>query len=74
MTTVANHPRGKTVVAVTTMEEIPALSDDEHAELAASLREAEREIAEGRGAPYDSEEMRRHFLAGFGRRKPPPGA
>jgi hypothetical protein len=74
MTTVADTPQRTTLVAVTTMEEIPVFSADEHAELVTSLREAEREIAEGRGAPYDSEEMRRHFRARLDRGKRLPGA
>jgi hypothetical protein len=74
MTTVPDTPHRTTLVAVTTMEEIPVLSADEQAELVTSLREAEREIAEGRGAPYDSEEMRRHFRSGLDRGKRPPGA
>jgi hypothetical protein len=37
----------------------------QRAELAASLAEAEREIAEGRGALYDTDETRQHFMRGF---------
>jgi hypothetical protein len=74
MTTVSDTPQRTTLVAVTTMEEIPVLSADEHAELVTSLREAETEIAEGRGAPYDSGEMHRHFRGGLYRGTRPPGA
>jgi hypothetical protein len=41
----------------------------QRAELAASLAEAEREIAEGRGALYDTDETRQHFMRGFKGRK-----
>ena len=69
MTTRAGKPQRTTLVAVTTMEEIPVLSAEEHAELVASLRDAEGEIVEGRGAPYDSDEMRRRLVRGFEGRK-----
>ena len=46
------------------------LSAGERAELdSLPLAEAEREIAEGRGAAYNTEETRWHFMRGFeGRR------
>ncbi len=65
MTTVANKEPRTIVVPVTTMEEIPDLSAEQKAELIASLADAEREIAEGRGAPYSGEEMRARFKSGF---------
>ena len=50
--TVAVDKSQKTIlVPVTTMEEVQVLSAEQRAELLASLAEAEREIAEGRGAP-----------------------
>lgn len=65
MTKVSNKLQRTNLLPLTTMEEIPVLTADERAELIASLVEAEREIAEGRGAPYDTEEMRRHFQRGL---------
>ena len=53
------------LVPVTTMEEIVVLTEQERAELLASLKAAEAEIAAGKGAPYDSEEMRRHFFSAY---------
>ncbi|HMK91300.1 MAG TPA: hypothetical protein VK446_16920 [Methylocystis sp.] len=52
------------LIPVTTMEEVSVLSTKERAELFVSLAEAEREIAEGRGAPYDGAEMRERFMRG----------
>ena len=72
MTTVADKTPRTTLIPVTTMEEVPVLSNEQRAELVASLAEAEREIAEGRGAPYDSIEMRQHFMRGFEGRKTSP--
>jgi hypothetical protein len=75
MTKVTDKPKRTTLIPVTTMEEVPVLSAGQRAELAASLAEAEREIAEGRGAPYDTEETRQHFMRGFeGRKTSPPSA
>lgn len=75
MTKVSEKPQRTTLIPVTTMEEVAVLSSDGRAELVASLVEAERDIAEGYGALYDTEEMRRHFLRGFaGRKASPPSA
>jgi hypothetical protein len=65
MTNVADKNPRKFLAPVTTMEEITELSPDARAELLASLADAEREIADGGGAPYDSDEMRSHFRKGF---------
>jgi hypothetical protein len=73
MSKVADKPKDTTLVAVTTMEEVPVLSAEERAELVASLRDAEKEVVEGRGAVYDSDEMRRRFARGFKSRNTPPG-
>jgi len=68
--TVAVDKSQKTIlVPVTTMEEVQVRSAEQRAELLASLAEAEREMAEGRGAPYDGAETREHFLRGFEGRK-----
>ena len=40
-------PRKTTVMPVTTMEEVPVLSEEEKAELIASLKQAQAEIAAG---------------------------
>jgi hypothetical protein len=64
MTKLTDKPQRTTLIPVTTMEEVPVLS-------AASLAEAEREIAEGRGALYDADETMRGFK---GRKTSPPSA
>ena len=74
MTKVSDARQRTTLIPVTTMEEVPVLSADERAELVASLVEAEREIAEGRGAPYNRDEMRQHFLRGLEGRKGSPSS
>ena len=65
MTTIADKNQRTFLAPVTTMEEIAELSPDQKVELLASLADAEREIAEGGGTPYDSDEMRSRFLKGF---------
>jgi hypothetical protein len=45
--------RRTTMVPVTTMEEIPVLSEEERAQLTASLEEAEARIKAGRAIYYD---------------------
>jgi hypothetical protein len=45
--------RRTTSVPVTTMEEIPVLSDKGRAELVASLKDAEARIKRGEGIEYD---------------------
>jgi hypothetical protein len=45
--------RRTTMVPVTTMEELPVLSDKERAELTTSLKEAEARIKAGKGIDYD---------------------
>jgi hypothetical protein len=46
------------MVPVTTMEEIPVLSGEERAKLAASLKEAEARIKAGKGIDYDPTKFR----------------
>ena len=48
-----NGRRTTTMVPVTTMEEIPVLSEEERAELVASLKEAEARINAGQATDYD---------------------
>jgi hypothetical protein len=75
MTKVNDKRQRTTLIPVTTMEEVPVLSAGQRAELAASLAEAERDIAEGRGALYATDETRQHFMRGFkGRKTSPPSA
>ena len=45
--------RRTTTVPVTTMEEIPVLSDKERAELTASLKEAQARVRAGKAIDYD---------------------
>ena len=51
--TAKDKRRRTTMVPVTTMEEIPVLSDKERAELAASLKAAEARIKAGKTIEYD---------------------
>jgi hypothetical protein len=50
------------MVPVTTMEEIPLLSERERAELLASLKEAEAEIKAGKGIRYDSKKFKDRLI------------
>jgi hypothetical protein len=54
--------RRTTMVPVTTMEELPVLSDKERADLRASLEEAEGRIEAGQGIDYDSKTLKRRLL------------
>jgi hypothetical protein len=47
--------RGAAMVPVTTMEELPILSEEERAEMLASLKAAEARIAAGQCAEHDPE-------------------
>jgi hypothetical protein len=50
----AKHKRRRTtMVPVTTMEEIPVLSEEERAKLLISLKQAEARIKGGRAVDYD---------------------
>jgi hypothetical protein len=53
--------RPSVLVPVTTMEEISVLTPAARKNLRASLDAAESDIASGKGAPYDREELRSHF-------------
>ena len=57
-----NDKRRTTMVPVTTMEELPVLSDKERADLRASLEEAEGRIEAGQGIDYDRKTFRRRLL------------
>lgn len=57
-------PRRETMmVPVVTMEEVPVLSERERAELLASLKQAEADVAAGKAKPFNREEFKRRFLA-----------
>lgn len=58
----ANDKRRTTMVPVTTMEELPVLSDKERADLRASLEEAEGRIEAGQGVDYDARTFKRRLL------------
>jgi hypothetical protein len=51
-----------TMMPVTTMEELPVLSDNERADLRASLEEAEGRIETGQGVDYDAKTFKRWLL------------
>jgi hypothetical protein len=50
------------MVPVTTMEEIPVLSEKEAAELTASLKRAESRLKSGKGIDYDSVTFKTRLL------------
>ena len=55
--------RRPALMPVTTMEEVPDLSDAERAELVASLTEAEAAIHQGRGVAHEAETFVAEMLA-----------
>ena len=54
---------------VTTMEEVPVLTDSERSELLTSLQQAERDITAGRGVDYDPKTFKDRLLRIFRRAK-----
>jgi len=66
-------PKGKrrrtTMVPVTTMEEVPVLSDEERTELLASLREAEARVEAGEAIDYDPKTFKERLIAIYRRAK-----
>jgi hypothetical protein len=54
--------RRTTMVPVTTMEELPVLSDKERAELRVSLEQAEGRIAAGQAIDYDRKTFKQRLL------------
>jgi len=54
--------RRTTSVPVTTMEEIPVLSETERADLVASLKEAEARIKAGKGIDYDPKTFKKRLV------------
>ena len=57
------------MVPVTTMEEIPVLSESERAALLASLKEAQAQIKRGEYTEYDSKKFRERFMRIYRRKK-----
>jgi len=62
--------RRTTMVPVTTMEEIPVLTEEERAELLVSLKKSEEDIKAGKGIDYDPKKFRDRFLNIYRRGKP----
>jgi len=54
--------RRTTTVPVTTMEEIPVLSDEEREHLQQSLRDAEARIKAGQGVDYDPKTFKARLI------------
>jgi len=50
------------MVPVTTMEEIPVLSDKERSDLADSLKKAESRIKAGKGIEYDPKTFKERLI------------
>jgi hypothetical protein len=61
--------RRTTMVPVTTMEEIPVLTDEERAALLASLKQAEAQIEAGDYTEYDQKKFRERFMRIYRGRK-----
>jgi hypothetical protein len=75
MSTTADKTKPATImVPVMTMEEVPILSEEERAELIASLKEAEAEIAAGKGVPFNPETFRDEMLTLYRAAKAKKGA
>jgi hypothetical protein len=61
-TAAKDKSRRTTSVPVTTMEEIPVLSEKERADLVASLKEAEARIKAGKAIDYDRKTFKKRLL------------
>lgn len=57
-----NKSRRTTSVPVTTMEDIPVLSEQERADLVASLKQAETRAKAGEGIDYDSTTFKKRLV------------
>ena len=55
--------RDTVIVPVVTLEEVPVPTEEERAELVASLKQAEADVAAGRTKPFDRETFKKRFLA-----------
>jgi hypothetical protein len=60
--TAKDKRRRTTMVPVTTMEEMPVLSDRERAELTASLKAAEARIKAGKAVDYDPKTFKQRLI------------
>jgi hypothetical protein len=60
--TATSDKRRTTMVPVTTMEELPVLSDKERAELRTSLEQAERRIKAGQGIDYGPKTFKQRLI------------
>lgn len=58
----ANHRR-TTMVPVTTMEEVPVLSEKERTELVMSLKKAKADVTAGQGSVYDPATFKDRLIA-----------
>jgi hypothetical protein len=61
-TATRSNRRRTTSVPVTTMEEIPVLSDQERADLVASLKQAEARVRAGKAVDYDPKAFKKRLL------------
>jgi hypothetical protein len=61
-TAAANKRRRTTMVPVTTMEEIPVLSENERAELLASLKRAEKRVKAAKAIDHDPTTFKRRLI------------
>jgi hypothetical protein len=61
-TAIKSKRRRTTMVPVTTIEEIPVLSEKERAALLAKLKQAEARIKAGKGADYDPKAFKDRLL------------
>jgi hypothetical protein len=61
--------RPTTMVPVTTLEEIPVLSETERAELSTSLKEAEQRIKAGKGLDFEPTRFKKRLLGIYRDRK-----
>jgi hypothetical protein len=57
------HRRRTTIIPVTTMEEIPVLSDKERAEFIDAMNEAQRRLQDGDGIEYDSKTFKDRLVS-----------
>jgi len=65
MTIGTKDKRRTTMVPVTTMEEIPVLSDQERAELRTSLEQAEARVKSGEAIDYDPKTFKDRLIGIF---------
>jgi hypothetical protein len=66
-----HRTRRTTMVPVTTMEEVPVLSEEERAELLRSLKQSEERIARGEAVEYDPATFKDRLIGIYRSRKRP---